>query len=600
MQIDALTTVFLARELDKALFGFQVVKSGDLRSGSAFFLFTRAGDRRILVFHGNPSMQLLYISPVSGMRFKSSGAFSERFTRAAKGAVVTRVAASDGDRVISIALDGVFRDTKSRRRMSLTFFMTGAGANILLEDQGSGKRICSVRPPRTMPEIMAFLLPWERGLPSIFSPERLDKEKTAECLQTGNRHELAKVLRTAVYGGSYPLAYEISCHTYEMVGMDFHERPAEKTGADIGHLIGCAAEKVRKKLENTELPEEPMAVQCKRFPGGGMFFPFTLSSLSDSVDTSILKDSTISAVQARAHAQAPKEPNNDDSGSKAAFTLTSLRKLRKKLKKRLAKQEKDLEEAGGIDELREMGELLLANAHLDLKGESFIELERQGRCGGMLRIPLDSSLNMAKNAQRYFTKARKLADSVDIVTRRKSETEEAIAKAGILIERLQQNDASEFIEAAEALLEQESSFQQTGTSRRTTDSSRSVYKRFELQTGWELLIGKTASDNDRLTFKIAKPRDFWLHAQGASGSHGIIPLAGKKSPPPAEVIRKAAEITAFFSSAKHSALVPVVYTERRYVRKIRNAPPGTVSFSRVKTLFVAPVNPALKMNRDSH
>ncbi len=50
---------------------------------------------------------------------------------------------------------------------------------------------------------------------------------------------------------------------------------------------------------------------------------------------------------------------------------------------------------------------------------------------------------------------------------------------------------------------------------------------------------------------------------------------------PKAVIEKAASLAALNSKAKHSSLVPVIYTERRYVRKPRKSPPG-INFPRLK------------------
>ena len=37
--------------------------------------------------------------------------------------------------------------------------------------------------------------------------------------------------------------------------------------------------------------------------------------------------------------------------------------------------------------------------------------------------------------------------------------------------------------------------------------------------GWEILVGKGASDNDELSLKIAEPLDYWFHVDDYSGSH---------------------------------------------------------------------------------
>ena len=39
---------------------------------------------------------------------------------------------------------------------------------------------------------------------------------------------------------------------------------------------------------------------------------------------------------------------------------------------------------------------------------------------------------------------------------------------------------------------------------------------------WEILVGKGAADNDRLTFDVADRSDLWLHVAAWSGSHVVI------------------------------------------------------------------------------
>ena len=47
------------------------------------------------------------------------------------------------------------------------------------------------------------------------------------------------------------------------------------------------------------------------------------------------------------------------------------------------------------------------------------------------------------------------------------------------------------------------------------------YRAVEFE-GFEILVGKADADNDRLTFAVAEPRDFWLHVSGPAGSHVIV------------------------------------------------------------------------------
>ncbi len=62
----------------------------------------------------------------------------------------------------------------------------------------------------------------------------------------------------------------------------------------------------------------------------------------------------------------------------------------------------------------------------------------------------------------------------------------------------------------------------------------------------------------------------------------------KEENPPQRDLLEAAVAAAVNSGARHSGTVAVDWTRRKYVRKLRKAPPGTVTVERVKTLFVEP------------
>jgi len=53
-------------------------------------------------------------------------------------------------------------------------------------------------------------------------------------------------------------------------------------------------------------------------------------------------------------------------------------------------------------------------------------------------------------------------------------------------------------------------------------------------------------------------------------------------------LAEAATLAAWYSRARTSGSVPVAWTRRKYVRKPRKAPPGSVLPDRVETVFVKP------------
>jgi predicted ribosome quality control (RQC) complex YloA/Tae2 family protein len=105
------------------------------------------------------------------------------------------------------------------------------------------------------------------------------------------------------------------------------------------------------------------------------------------------------------------------------------------------------------------------------------------------------------------------------------------------------------------------------------------YETFEAE-GYEILVGRSARDNDRLTFKVAAPQDLWLHVGGVPGSHVVVrnPDGGDV---PRSVVKRAAELAAFHSKARAAGgKVTVSVCRACDVRKPRGAKPGTVQLRR--------------------
>jgi predicted ribosome quality control (RQC) complex YloA/Tae2 family protein len=116
---------------------------------------------------------------------------------------------------------------------------------------------------------------------------------------------------------------------------------------------------------------------------------------------------------------------------------------------------------------------------------------------------------------------------------------------------------------------------------------------YELPGGWRILAGRSETDNDRLSLRLAGPEDWWFHARGQSGSHVVLqgpPGAGAR--PDREKLKAAAAVAAWHSKARAGGLVAVSCTQARFVSKPRGARPGTVQIRRETVLRVRPGLPA--------
>ena len=108
--------------------------------------------------------------------------------------------------------------------------------------------------------------------------------------------------------------------------------------------------------------------------------------------------------------------------------------------------------------------------------------------------------------------------------------------------------------------------------------------------GYTILIGRNAQESETLLSHQAAPTDWWLHVRGAGSGHVIIRSEGRPDAVPLSTIQEAAVWAARQSKMKHSAIVPVVYTQRKHVTKVKGGAAGKVTYRQEKTIFVDPTS----------
>lgn len=105
--------------------------------------------------------------------------------------------------------------------------------------------------------------------------------------------------------------------------------------------------------------------------------------------------------------------------------------------------------------------------------------------------------------------------------------------------------------------------------------------------GFTVIVGRNARANDRLSLRLARPRDLWMHAAGVPGSHVVVRVEPGGPEPPSGVVEAAAALAVAHSKAKDArGKVPVHLCRGADVGKRRGSPPGQVTLRRFETLKV--------------
>jgi hypothetical protein len=202
-----------------------------------------------------------------------------------------------------------------------------------------------------------------------------------------------------------------------------------------------------------------------------------------------------------------------------------------------------------------------------------------------LRLEVDPRLDGVQNAERRFEKARRAERARRQIAMRRRE---ALSE----LESLRGNEA--LLLEARDLRELDALAPEGISESRRTQEGPGGPPQYLTSRGLSILIGRSARENQRLTFELARPEDLWFHARDVPGSHVI--LRDNEGRAGAEDLREAAEVAAFFSEARSQTRVDVHATRRKHVRPARGGP-GRVFIGHSETLRVMPRDPAGRLRR---
>ena len=231
-----------------------------------------------------------------------------------------------------------------------------------------------------------------------------------------------------------------------------------------------------------------------------------------------------------------------------------------------------------IDALREAGELILAYQHQIEPGAEDITVP--GFDGESRTLDLDPELSPVENAQRYFDRYRKAQRAAEEIPLRVQELRTDLSYLNQLATDVAMAETRPEIDAVhEALVEGG----WAPADRRPPSGRVAEPRRFDVD-GFPVFVGRNARQNEQVTFERGGSDDLWLHVRGRSGAHVIIKSGHRDVPD--EVVRRAAQLAAYYSSARGAGQAPVDVTERYNVRRVTGQRPGVVTYRDERTLIV--------------
>ena len=269
--------------------------------------------------------------------------------------------------------------------------------------------------------------------------------------------------------------------------------------------------------------------------------------------------------------------------------LKILQNSMERVSRKLNVQRQELAAAAGRETLRLYGDLINANMHLIPHGAASAELINyyDENCAP-ITVPLDPALSAAANAQKYYKDYRRAQTAERMLTDRIAAGEQELVYLESVFDSLSRATTTRELDELRMELEAEGYLRRQRGKQKPPPPMKPLT--FRSDDGFTIYVGRNNLENDRLTLRVAKGSDYWLHTKNIPGSHVIVVCEGQT--PPDRTLEQAAILAATHSKAADSVQVPVDYAQARYVKKPSGAKPGMVIYTDNRTAYVNP-DPAL-------
>lgn len=233
--------------------------------------------------------------------------------------------------------------------------------------------------------------------------------------------------------------------------------------------------------------------------------------------------------------------------------------------------------------LKLSGELVLAYQYAIQPGQTVFKAEYESD-KPPLSITLNPDLTPVENAQAYFARYNKAKRALEDVPGLIADTDAALQQLAQLQTDLDlASNWPEIDEVQSALMA--AGFARRGTLKRLGGGVSSGPLRLVTRDGFVIWVGRNSRQNDLVTFGKGSPEDVWLHVRGVPGAHVVIKMDGRVIPD--EVTAVAASIAAHYSAKRGESKAPVDVTRVKYVKKIKGAAAGLVTYRNETTLTVS-------------
>ena len=276
----------------------------------------------------------------------------------------------------------------------------------------------------------------------------------------------------------------------------------------------------------------------------------------------------------------------DSMRQKSQAVRKTVQNLCTRLTRKLAIQEKELEATYDRERLRQLGDIVTANIHKIVKGQTTVQCEDfYDEDMKIIDIPISPILSPQQNAAKFYKDYARMKNAEKELTKQIELGETELYYLKSVLEELNRAQTDAELEEIKREL-QDGGYIRADGGRKKVKQAKLQPMRFESTDGYPIYVGRNNRQNEELTFKLARKDDIWCHASKVHGSHVIISCGG--TTPPDDTITQAAQLAAYYSETTGGQNIPVDVTPVKQVKKIPNGKLGMVIYHSYKTVIANP------------
>ena len=271
---------------------------------------------------------------------------------------------------------------------------------------------------------------------------------------------------------------------------------------------------------------------------------------------------------------------------KSQAVRKTVQNLCTRLKRKIAIQEKELEATYDRERLRQLGDIVTANIHRIVKGQTTIRCEDfYDENMASIDIPISPILSPQQNAAKFYKDYARMKNAEKELTKQLELGENELTYLQSVLEELNRAQSEAELEEIRREL-QDGGYIRPDAGKKRVKQAKVPPMRFESTDGYPIYVGRNNRQNDELTFKLARKDDIWCHASKVHGSHVIISCGG--TTPPDDTVTQAAQLAAYYAETGGGQNIAVDVTAVKQVKKIPNGKPGMVIYHTYRTVIANP------------